>query len=592
MNCYQCEHPFDAERYVPKLLPRCGHTICLTCFTELIATSSPNFKCPFDNIIYSKNSEFPDNLQFLEQTKPKISDKSICRKHEKKLELFCKNCQEAVCSDCALFGGHKFHDVEQMVQKKIKLEQKIKLFRQKVGECQKTINFKTQDLSNSIVLLKKEKTEQIENNFKELLDVLNANKKHIILSLNQFYDKLSSSLGIIKNKLNEIDSKIFSSQIESELTQNPSKERIYEKEIEEIESTINSKLMINTKIQQEIVNLSFDKTLLKNCKTFCKMICNTEILDSEKKKNAVEKKEVEEENLLHQSFRDILKNATESLFLDEELTVEESVRYKTQLLSSPTPIRHINELKNYSPLSGLSKNNGLGNMINPERSMLKRTPSGMAVNHENYTQKKSLNGTENEEVLTKKGIDVSPGVNRQSKLNDCSSIKSTSTNKNNAISLYQFNEKENLTGSQANTYTNSVKTTSVDQLNALIDVQIKSKSDLMDLSGIGLNDKMIEKIAKRFSQFKGFKTLKLNNNGLTEVGLKGILREIKDLHIEFIFLTENNLKEMALDYLISYRKYNASLRAVYMSGNPMPTNSIMLKKKVKLLDEKNILVVI
>lgn len=595
MNCYLCSRPFDSQRLIPKLLPKCGHTICLSCFQELTSTPSLTFNCPFDNLLYLKNSEFPDNQQFLELAKPKTTEKGLCHKHDKRLELFCKNCQETVCSDCALFDAHKKHTVEPLSLTKQRMELKIKGFRSKVGEFQKTINYKAQDLSVFLETMKREKTEEIENNFREIFDKLTAHKKHVGVQLSQFYDKVRSSLELIQDKIAEMDKKVSGPQIENELAQNPSKERFYEKEIEDIEQTINSKLMLSVKQQQALVALQFDRSLTKKMNTFCKMVCNSEAFNSEHKDQSERHSpEPEEDNLLHESFRDALRLATDSLIQDDGTTIQESFRHRNPLLCSPGPTSYISELKNYSPLSSISKKSGMSNIKN-EGSMLRRkNTNGVQPlqTGDNFTQKKSLNNLEIEDSQNRKAGINSPIMARQTRLSDNSSVKSNNTFQQNTPSLFQFTEKENLTGSQANVHLGRTSSFPIDKINAFIDLQIKSKTDTLDLSGHGMTNKDLECILKRFSSFGQFSTLKLNKNQLTENSLKNILRQIKGLRIQFIFLTENNLNESSLDYFISFLKYNQSLKAIYLAGNPLIVPSPTLGKKVKLLENKNIMVVI
>lgn len=593
MNCYKCDRPFDAETFLPKLLPRCGHTICSACLGELLNSSASNFKCPFDSIVYSKSQEFPDNLQFLEQAKQKSSERLLCRKHDKKLELFCHNCQETLCSDCALFAGHKTHDVEHLASARRKVEQKIKTFRQKMIDAKKAIECRSHDLALSVENLKKDKMSEIERGFAELSEALLTTKNSVMSSLGQFYDKLCMSLTVVRTKLNEVEAKVLSTQIEEELAQNPSREKFYQREIEQIEETLNSKLMLNARQQQDLISLSFDRTIFRTSKSYCKLIFNSDILNSaEKSKRDVDLLKNDEENLLHESFRDALKNATESLFNEEVYTVEESMRYKQKLQGSPTPHNYISEIKNYSPLSGVSQKSGQsGIRQGGGRSMLKNTPQPPgSVPQNNFTQKKSLNNFETEDTHSRKMDNMSPTLIRNMKPSETTSMRSGSTLQNNVQSLYQHSEKENLTGSQANAYTVSSKAITIDQINAILDSQMKNRSDTIDLSGLGLMDNGMEILLKRFAELKTGRTLKLNNNRLTDHGLRKILREIKGLKFEYIDFAENNISETVLDYLISFHKYNSILKAVNIRGNPISKTSPTVPKKLKLLDEQKILV--
>lgn len=76
-------------------------------------------------------------------------------------------------------------------------------------------------------------------------------------------------------------------------------------------------------------------------------------------------------------------------------------------------------------------------------------------------------------------------------------------------------------------------------------------------------------IASRIKTLDKIKTIKLNYNKLTELGIKYLLKSIKNLNVEFLFMTHNNLDDTCIDYLISFKKYNKKLKAVYITNNPL-----------------------
>ena len=39
MNCKNCNIEFDLSQRIPKLLPNCGHSICLSCINKTIEKS-------------------------------------------------------------------------------------------------------------------------------------------------------------------------------------------------------------------------------------------------------------------------------------------------------------------------------------------------------------------------------------------------------------------------------------------------------------------------------------------------------------------------------------------------------------------------
>ena len=47
-------------------------------------------------------------------TPPTIGNaQSLCPKHKKIIEIVCIDCKERICSNCALFGNHRGHDIKE-----------------------------------------------------------------------------------------------------------------------------------------------------------------------------------------------------------------------------------------------------------------------------------------------------------------------------------------------------------------------------------------------------------------------------------------------------------------------------------------------
>lgn len=590
MSCYKCRQPFDASRARPKLLPRCGHTVCALCLDDLLQGPGPTFKCPFDTLVYSKSQDFPDNLQFLEVALQKLpaeesmavphatlsgptapAQPALCRKHEKKLELFCHNCQETVCSDCALFAGHKLHEVEQLADTRLKIEQKIRVFRQKILEAKKGVECRALDLQASVEAIKRSKLAELDAGFQEMLDMLTQSRDRVRCSIAQFYDRLVNSLAVVKAKLEEVEAKVMSTHIEAELAVSPFKEKTYEKEIEDIEQTVNSRLMLSAKQQQELVTLSFDRQAIRAAKAYCKILFDRQILESGKKEaGAQDGIPPDEENLLQESFRDAIKQATDSLFLEKGVTVEESMRFKDRLQNSPSPNSYISELRNYSPMSGLSQKSGLSNVSRGERSMLKRAaqkPSGQLA-ADNCTQKKSLNNYETESQAAKRPDNPPQNVPRVSQVPDYMSIRSGASKLASKTMTQRFSEKENLSHNQDASVVISSRNLTVDQVKSLLETQFRANNDTIDLSNLGLTDKAFAYLPTYLKALKGFRTLKLNQNELTDFAFRELLKSIKDLGFQYLYLTRNQLKVDSLHYLNSFLKYNKCLKGVYLADNP------------------------
>ena len=57
----------------------------------------------FSNPLFNRNS-FRQNTSH---------DDKICQVHKKKMDLFCLDDRERICTNCALFGNHKNHEIEE-----------------------------------------------------------------------------------------------------------------------------------------------------------------------------------------------------------------------------------------------------------------------------------------------------------------------------------------------------------------------------------------------------------------------------------------------------------------------------------------------
>ena len=586
MNCNQCEKAFDTERNIPKLLPKCGHSICAMCLGKLTSTSFPEFKCPFDNIQYAKVTKFNDNLYILEQLSRAKPVGNRCAKHAKELDIYCNNCTQAICCDCALFDGHKMHSVESYGAALNKAADKLRKYKTQISELQGALFSETRDLGETIALTRKEKVEFIDKNFKELATTLEELRQKTVKSISTFYDNVQSSFALFKNKLKDLEQKIHSVKSEKELLTNPNFETEFLRDMREIDELISSKnILAEIEQHRNLIDVSFDKNYLKNLSSFCKISCHTSLNETRRSSLVNESKAFYEqinnnENLLHESFKDLIKNAAISLLQDDIQNFEESRRTKTFFHNaSPKPSHnYIHELKNYSPLSGYSgvsaqKKNNL-----EEKSMLSRKKDNKSVlsygTINPFTTKKSMNSISENETKPRPS--------------DATSVKSSLSN--NKMDPYA--NKENIRDFAVTTRHNEKPESRQERLQQLFELASKGKLETLDLSGFKLQDKVIDVNAKKFTATVGVRILRLNNNEITSDGLKVLLKSLMKNKVEYIFIVDNKLDDTAIDYFISYRKYNSSLKAVYINNNLIDSASKNVKRKVKQLEDQGITVIL
>ncbi|XP_059366177.1 E3 ubiquitin-protein ligase TRIM39-like [Carassius carassius] len=130
----------------------CGHNYCKTCLNKYW-DNSQSFNCPYCKETFNQRPDLKINItlrELVEHYKLKCAvtnlEDYICQKHERPLEMFCRDDQTCVCLMCAV-KEHKTHntvsveeesqekktqlmkthkDVQQMIQDRIKKIQDIK----------------------------------------------------------------------------------------------------------------------------------------------------------------------------------------------------------------------------------------------------------------------------------------------------------------------------------------------------------------------------------------------------------------------------------------------------------------------------------
>jgi len=115
LACPICCAPYDDTLFAPRVIPKCGHTICTTCILNMLSSKPHIFKCPFDNTSVITSAlerdfltNFPKNYALLEIKAPS-TNREVCPIHGKELELICMNEKTRICYKCALSRDHKDH---------------------------------------------------------------------------------------------------------------------------------------------------------------------------------------------------------------------------------------------------------------------------------------------------------------------------------------------------------------------------------------------------------------------------------------------------------------------------------------------------
>ncbi len=108
IRCPVCLTDMDLDFHEPRLMPLCGHSICLKCLENILQNSRdcPICRTKFENPV---ESAFPQNIY----VRSIIQEyKNVCDTHNSPLDYLCLTCKKLLCSKCYIKSPHEEHQVE------------------------------------------------------------------------------------------------------------------------------------------------------------------------------------------------------------------------------------------------------------------------------------------------------------------------------------------------------------------------------------------------------------------------------------------------------------------------------------------------
>lgn len=224
LSCTKCHKAFNMADRIPHLLAECGHTICTVCLTALLQYSSDNqgFECPEDGIVCGINKkssdDFPKNLSLLrilekQQPVPKAENKNICEVHKKNLEIVCVDCKKRLCSKCALFDGHRSHDLrtEEDVHNELTLRRELlEDMLQMVSDNEQIFNRKEELSSVYEQCIKKKETlnKTIEDQFTIYFNLLAEKKVTALRKVNDVMLSIKEKFRMLSNTPKDLSERV------------------------------------------------------------------------------------------------------------------------------------------------------------------------------------------------------------------------------------------------------------------------------------------------------------------------------------------------------------------------------------------------
>jgi len=138
LTCSVCRHDYDSDQHLPKVIPTCGHTICLKCLSTILETPQPKecFECKSPFPLKTEKEWFQTNFaltQILEMMN------NVCTKHKAPKDQVCLVDFQNICVNCANYDhDHHNHPIRSLQVVKIQAKRKIR----EINEKEKKFNEK------------------------------------------------------------------------------------------------------------------------------------------------------------------------------------------------------------------------------------------------------------------------------------------------------------------------------------------------------------------------------------------------------------------------------------------------------------------
>ena len=153
-ECLICYEIYDGDRHSPRLLTRCGHTICEKCLKDLCVTL--DFKCPLCQITYFSNNGdltvFPKNFALMSLMNEVGLDKhDFCVIHKEKFVFYDQTHARYLCPECFHSNKMSREDILTMTTLKKNLLVKTSVFVDKYFRIYHYLKTHHKDYFNSIL---------------------------------------------------------------------------------------------------------------------------------------------------------------------------------------------------------------------------------------------------------------------------------------------------------------------------------------------------------------------------------------------------------------------------------------------------------
>jgi hypothetical protein len=489
------------------------------------------------------------------------SSENGCLKHSKPLEIYCATCEHDICVDCALFYDHRGHRIERSngSRKHPSLLMDLRQRAEKMMEDSEQLNHKIEkDIISKRDSIKRLIEEKFAIVFEEVEKARDIALEFVVEHYESYEGKIRERIDFSREKVNKFITSL------SKLTRPFETYRI---EFEVLERNYGNDLLTDP-MSGDILVVSFSDQLTQSIQAFCK----TSLVNL-KKRNSHTLKFGDDVNLLQESLNEsAFKEINESsVGLDEkinEIFQSSQLMLNRSTLKSGSFAHTSNNIQNTkSPFGNELKSSLCGTPVNPNRQDKPGFFGHLSEEASKKMEQLNISGavtkhrmTEISNVLGRSRIDSQPFSERVSRPEGVTPKRQSSR-----PLIRQVNEP------RPSTYTRPSS------------IKAGVRPQCLNFAHFGLDDSKLEYQLNQTEIGQSVRTITLSGNHITERGVKFLLKLITPLNVETLFLSENNLRDRTLDYIISFSKYNTALKSVFLQDNKIDAKSAETKAKVAKL---------
>ena len=222
--CYICDMGAKSKKILDSYeFNDCHHYYCVYCFfrdiflnhiDELIEQNEIIVKCKCNKGKKKFTLDEIDNLIKLKSENKEDEEKSLCKKHDLKCDLFCKNCQKYICYKC-----NSDHETHKIVQNIIFIRMYKDFIKGMPLKFKYPENFKL-NFDESVDKFNKQLTEKTNSAIKkidELIEELKNIRKNYFFKLKEIQENGLQSINLIKSFYYEYYSDLYNIKTDNDI---------------------------------------------------------------------------------------------------------------------------------------------------------------------------------------------------------------------------------------------------------------------------------------------------------------------------------------------------------------------------------------